>query len=282
MPLSAYVAFYDRKSTVEEAIVRKSINQGEGTTLSRLGLIILTTALTQLNGLSYAADKITLTCSDGEEDYSLSLDLDKKLASFDMHSDLAVDIPIVRVTDTSIWFQNESLSDIYSEGTLNRVTGSLHLFHRSFGQATNFHFQCKPAKPSSREGTAPTGDTLSKLRVITLPITLTLVGLTGYAAEKINLTCSGTVWMKGLAKERPTPNPFFVIDLDEGIVTSSLGEFAITELTPSRISFKAKHGETAWYGGVDRFSGDAIVTVQRSNEVVTDYKLACKGANPLF
>ena len=74
----------------------------------------------------------------------------------------------------------------------------------------------------------------------------------------------------------------FVIDLDDGIVTSSLGEFAITELTPSRISFKAKHGETAWYGGLDRFSGYAIVTVQRGNEIVIDYKLTCKPAKPLF
>ena len=74
--------------------------------------------LTLLIGVSYAADKITLTCSDGEDDYSLSLDLDKKLAIFDMHSDLAVDIPIVRVTDTSIWFQKRPFSDIYWEGTL--------------------------------------------------------------------------------------------------------------------------------------------------------------------
>ena len=90
------------------------------------------------------------------------------------------------------------------------------------------------------------------------------------------------MWVKGVTREGKAPNPSFVIDLDDGIVTSSLGEFAITELTPSRISFKAKHGDTAWYGGVDRFSGDAIVTVQRSNEVITDYKLACKKANPLF
>jgi hypothetical protein len=116
--------------------------------LSKIGPIALATTLAVLTGVSYAADKITLTCSDGEDDYSLSLDLDKKLASFDMHSDLAVDIPIVRVTDTSIWFQKQPLSDIYSEGTLNRVTGSLHLFHRSLGQATNFHFQCKPANHS--------------------------------------------------------------------------------------------------------------------------------------
>ena len=67
------------------------------------------------------------------------------------------------------------------------------------------------------------------------------------------------MWVKGVTRERQAPNPSFVIDLDDGIVTSSLGEFAITELTPSRISFKAKHGDTAWYGGVDRFSGDAML-----------------------
>ena len=130
--------------------------------------------------------------------------------------------------------------------------------------------------------------------MITLTAGLTLVtDITGYAADsegsasqerisKITLNCSGTVWIKGLTKEGQASNPSFVIDLDEGMVTSSLGEFAITELTPSRIAFMAKHGETAWYGGVDRFSGDAVVTVQRNDEIVTDYKLACKSAKPLF
>ena len=127
------------------------------------------------------------------------------------------------------------------------------------------------------------GDILSKLGLIALATALApLTGVSDYAADKITLTCSGTMWVKGLTEEGQAPNPSFVIDLDEGIVTSSLGEFAITELTPSRISFKAKHGKTAWSGGVDRFSGDAIVTVQRNNEIVTDYKLTCKGANPLF
>jgi hypothetical protein len=124
----------------------------------------------------------------------------------------------------------------------------------------------------------PPPDILSKLRLIALATALAaqLTGVSGYAADKITLTCSGTMWVKGLTNERQAPNPSFVIDLDEGIVTSSLGEFAITELTPGRISFKAKHGQTAWYGGVDRFSGGAIVTVQHNNEIVTDYKLTCK------
>ena len=128
------------------------------------------------------------------------------------------------------------------------------------------------------------GQVLSKLELIPLATALAslLTGVTGHAANEIALTCSGTVWAKGLPREGQAPNPSFVIDLDEGIVRSSLGEFAVTELTPSRISFKAKHGETAWYGGLDRFSGYAIVTVQRGNEIVIDYKLTCKPAKPLF
>jgi hypothetical protein len=51
--------------------------------LSKIGLIAFTMALT-FTGASYAADKVTLICSDGEgaDDYSLLIDLDRKLASF--------------------------------------------------------------------------------------------------------------------------------------------------------------------------------------------------------
>ena len=100
-------------------------------------------------GASYATDKITLICSNGkEDDYSLSIDLDRKLASFHM-SDLpdADDIPITRVTDNYIWFQNKALSDIYSQGKLDRITGSLHFFHRHLKDAKDYYLQCKPAKP---------------------------------------------------------------------------------------------------------------------------------------
>jgi len=109
----------------------------------------LVTALTLLGGVSYAADKVTLSCSNGQEDdYALPIDLDRKLASFHM-SDLpdADDIPITQVTDNYIWFQNKALSDIYSEGTLDRITGSLHFFHRHLNDAKTIISSCKPAKP---------------------------------------------------------------------------------------------------------------------------------------
>src|SRR5262245_15295140 len=55
---------------------------------------------------------------------SLSIDLDRKLASFHM-SDLrdADGIPVTRVTEGYIWFQNKALSGIYSQVKLDRITG---------------------------------------------------------------------------------------------------------------------------------------------------------------
>ena len=56
--------------------------------MSKIGLIALATTL-MFTGASHAADEIALICSDvnGKDDYSLSIDLDRKLASFHM-SDL--------------------------------------------------------------------------------------------------------------------------------------------------------------------------------------------------
>ena len=110
----------------------------------------LAVGLTLVAGPSYATDKLTFICSDGEgnDDYSLSVDLDRKLASFHM-SDLpdANGIPVSRVTDNYIWFQNKALSDTYSQGKLDRITGSLHFFHRHHNDAKDYYLRCKPAKP---------------------------------------------------------------------------------------------------------------------------------------
>ena len=96
----------------------------------KIGVVAFTTTL-MLAGASHAADKIALICSDGKgkDDYSLSIDLDRKLASFHM-SDLpdADGIPVTRVTENYIWFQNKASSGIYSQGKLDRITGSLHFF----------------------------------------------------------------------------------------------------------------------------------------------------------
>ena len=117
--------------------------------MSKIGLIALATTL-MFTGASHAADEIALICSDvnGKDDYSLSIDLDRKLASFHM-SDLpdVGGIPVTRVTENYIWFQNKVLSGIYSQGKLDRITGSLHFFHRHLNNAKDLYLTCKPAKP---------------------------------------------------------------------------------------------------------------------------------------
>ena len=81
--------------------------------MSKIGLIAFTTTL-MLAGASYAADKIALICSDakGKDDYSLSIkSFDQKLAGFHMSDLPDVDgIPVTRVTENYVWFQNKALS----------------------------------------------------------------------------------------------------------------------------------------------------------------------------
>jgi hypothetical protein len=71
----------------------------------KIGVVAFTTTL-MLAGASHAGDKIAFICSDGKgkDDYSLSIDLDRKLASFHM-SDLpdADGIPVTRVTENYIF-----------------------------------------------------------------------------------------------------------------------------------------------------------------------------------
>ena len=115
----------------------------------KIGVVAFTTIF-MLAGASHAADKIALICSDakGRDDYSLSIDLDRKLASFHM-SDLpdADDVPVTRVTENYIWFQNKASVGIYSHGKLDRLAGSLHFFHRQLNNAKDYYLQCKRAKP---------------------------------------------------------------------------------------------------------------------------------------
>ena len=116
---------------------------------TKIGMVALTTTL-MLAGTGHAADKIALICSDakGKDDYSLSIDLDRKLASFHM-SDLpdADGIPVTGVSANYIWFQNKASAGIYSQGKLDRLTGSLHFFHRQLNNAKDYYLRCKRAKP---------------------------------------------------------------------------------------------------------------------------------------
>src|SRR5262249_21223984 len=116
--------------------------------LARAVIVAIPVIALLVVGNGYAADRITLICSDAnrKDDYSLSIDLDRKLASFHM-SDLpdADGIPVTQVTEGYIWVQNKALSGIYSQGKLDRITGSLHFFHRQLNDARDYYLRCEPA-----------------------------------------------------------------------------------------------------------------------------------------
>ena len=90
--------------------------------------------VTLLNcGVSYAADKITLTCSGfysrndaispiHDEVCSFVIDLDRNVVSFgySIATGAGDDIPITKVADNYIWFEkNQALSNNYWKGQLD-------------------------------------------------------------------------------------------------------------------------------------------------------------------
>ena len=124
---------------------------------------------------------------------------------------------------------------------------------------------------------------MSKFGLIALVTVLTLLSGVSYAADKIALTCSGTMVSAGIKK--PAPNQSLVVDLDRGIVTiESIGELSIVTRTESSVSFKGRSedGQTAWQGDIDRFSGVAVVSVWRNDKILLHYQLSCRRPEPLF
>jgi hypothetical protein len=124
---------------------------------------------------------------------------------------------------------------------------------------------------------------LSKFGLIALATVLTLLTELSYAADKIALTCSGTVVSAGT--KEPAPNQSLVVDLDRGIVTfESIGELSIIKRTENSVSFKgsSEDGQTMWQGDIDRSSGVAVVSVWRNKEALLHYQLSCRRPEPLF
>jgi ethanolamine utilization microcompartment shell protein EutS len=100
-----------------------------------------------------------------------------------------------------------------------------------------------------------------------------------YAADKIALNCSGT--LSGTV-ETPIPSLSLLIDLNLFRVTGSIGPFFISKITENRVDFKAVRNGDIVLGTVDRYSGSAVITTRRNEEMVSTYNLTCKSANPLF
>jgi hypothetical protein len=104
--------------------------------------------------------------------------------------------------------------------------------------------------------------------VILLPA-LALVSSDACSADKIALTCSGTVYSKG--SKKPLPSIALVIDQDQKKVTGALGKFSITESTASSTWFRGADGG----GMIDRNSGLATVS-EAFGPDQKSYQLVCK------
>ena len=108
-----------------------------------------------------------------------------------------------------------------------------------------------------------------------------------WAADKITLSCSGTLASKESNFEgMPVGDQSLVIDLDQGSVTGSLGDFTIFKVSETSIAFTAEPRDPkvqSIIGGVDRVSGFASLAARLDDtHLLYVYQLNCKLANPLF
>ena len=97
---------------------------------------------------------------------------------------------------------------------------------------------------------------MSKIGLIAFAAALILTGVS-YAADKIALTCSGTVMVPPLPGSSPTTTDrSFVVDFDNGTVMSTDGQSSITEVTENQVRFQGsddKHNKH-WDGVIDRYA----------------------------
>ena len=125
--------------------------------MSKIGLLVFFVTLTfPLSGVSYAADKITLTCSgllwDGRfpikketvPPQSVTIDPDKGIVTMPLgDSDLS------EITENYVMFAGVSDDRKRSwRGRIDRISGSGYVT-MSFGSefSSNIQLSCKPAKP---------------------------------------------------------------------------------------------------------------------------------------
>jgi hypothetical protein len=115
-------------------------------------------------------------------------------------------------------------------------------------------------------------------------VLIALTSINASASDKITLACSGTLWTKDTGgQDIPIPSASFVIDLDGGTVTSSIGAFSIDKTTENLIGFIAPQQDgLPWQGSVDRFTGHVSVMQGTNRQVIMVYNLNCKRANAIF
>jgi hypothetical protein len=100
-----------------------------------------------------------------------------------------------------------------------------------------------------------------------------------YAAEKVILSCVGTVTTNGRANERAEGS--LVIDLDQGIVSWGPTNLPIVDDRGTIISFANKSEPWGWIGGIIDRGGVFITEYQQFSKEIRNYKFtSCKAMTP--
>src|SRR5262245_12104829 len=129
-------------------------------------------------------------------------------------------------------------------------------------------------------------DTL-KGAALAFGLTVLTLGV-GYAADKITLTCWGTMRVeRGDQSSSGTPiGASLAVDLEGGLVTTTIGTtpltFTLTELTENVVVFGGESDRGAGLGRIDRVSGLTSLLIESEREPDQVFELTCKPAKPLF
>ena len=118
-------------------------------------------------------------------------------------------------------------------------------------------------------------------QLVTFAVVASVAGV-AFAADKISLSCSGTLASKESSFESmPISNQSLVIDFAQGTVKGSMGNFSIIKVSDNSVAFKANDPTISGY--VDRVTGSAsVVAWKDQTHVLYHYQLTCRPAQPLF
>jgi hypothetical protein len=121
---------------------------------------------------------------------------------------------------------------------------------------------------------------MTKIGLMAFATALLLTG-SGYAADKIALTCTGTLatWTASGKSETPA-EVTLVIDLEAGLVSGDLGELSITSKDRYRLQFGKINEDVHIEGLLDRASTARVTTFHKTEMVnqwpahVTTFRIA--------
>ena len=105
------------------------------------------------------------------------------------------------------------------------------------------------------------------------------------AVDKVALTCTGKFAShESNFKDVPINDHYLLIDVDQGTVSGSLGNFSISKVSENWVEFSTPAGDPRpTEGSLNRISGKVTVTAYRGKgDIDYVYALNCKRATPVL